>query len=101
MGSGRRTIAISNVSLQIAAGRFTIRTISSPEELQQASALRYQVFQVEMIGSLVFEAEVRDDFDELSDHLAIFDNKSKQMIANCWSRSILQKPKVSTSSTKP
>ena len=53
----------ANVKLQIAAGRFLIRTISSQEELQQAFLLRYQVFQVEMIGSQI------DDSDLFSEQL--------------------------------
>ncbi len=73
----------AKVNLQISAGRFTVRTISTPDELKQAYALRYQVFQVEMIGSDFLVGEDHDEFDQISDHLAIYDSKSNQMIATC------------------
>jgi putative hemolysin len=94
MGLGIQMIETSNllfvksqfkakVDLLIGAGRFVIKTISSEEELRQAFLLRYQVFQVEMIGHANTPGEDRDEFDHLSDHLAVFDTKTNQMIATC------------------
>lgn len=73
----------AKVNLQISAGRFTIKTITSTEELKKAFSLRYQVFQVEMVGSEVLIGEDHDEYDQVSDHLAIFDTQSNQMIATC------------------
>lgn len=73
----------AKIKLDFTAGRFLIRTIETPEELRRACLLRYQVFQVEMIGSDILEGEDHDEFDRLSDHLAIFDTKSNQIIATC------------------
>lgn len=71
------------IDLEINVGRFVIKTIHTPDELQQAFRLRYQVFQVEIIGLPNTEGEDHDQFDFLADHLAIFDLKTKQMIATC------------------
>ncbi len=71
------------IKFEITIGRFLIKTITTIEELQQAFLLRYQVFQVEMIGSERLTGVDQDEFDRLSDHLAIFDSKTKQMIATC------------------
>jgi putative hemolysin len=73
----------AKINLEIKTGRFLIKTISSQEELNIAFALRYQVFQVEMIGSDILIGEDHDDYDHCADHLAIYDTKSNQMIATC------------------
>jgi putative hemolysin len=73
----------AKIKLRMSVGRFVIKTITTVEELQQAFLLRYQVFQVEMIGSQILLGEDKDEFDRLSDHLAIFDTKTNQMIATC------------------
>lgn len=78
-----KSLFVAKVNIQINIGRFTIRTISSIDELKVAFALRYQVFQVEMIGSQILSGEDNDEFDEHSDHLAIYDSKSDLMIATC------------------
>ena len=49
------------IPLLINAGRFLIKTINTKEELSQAFLLRYQVFQVEMIG---LPANPIEDSDE-------------------------------------
>ena len=73
----------NKVKLEINIGRFCIKTILTHEDLKQAFLLRYQVFQVEMVGSSLLYGEDHDEFDKISDHLAIFDLKSNQMIATC------------------
>ena len=73
----------AKVRLQDVAGRFIIKTITNSDELKQAFLLRYQVFQVEMIGHPNLELEDFDEFDGACDHLAIFDTKTNQMIATC------------------
>ena len=73
----------AKINLHISVGRFTIRTISAPEELAEAFRLRFQVFQVEKAGSEISNGVDHDEFDFLSDHLAIFETKTNQMIATC------------------
>lgn len=71
------------VNLNINAGRFVIRTIENYAELEQAFLLRYQVFQIEMIGQKNNQGLDQDQYDISADHLAIFDSKTNQMIATC------------------
>lgn len=71
------------VDLELEIGPFMIRTISTSDELSRAFALRYQVFQVEMIGHEPSHGEDQDEFDFLSDHLAIFNSKTNEMVATC------------------
>lgn len=71
------------VPLLINAGRFLIKTITTREELTKAFQLRYQVFQVEMIGLEAAPLEDYDEFDMLCDHLAVFDTEKGQMVATC------------------
>jgi putative hemolysin len=71
------------VQMEMRVGRFLVKTISNSDELLQAFALRFQVFQVEMMGSGLSYGLDTDRFDISADHLAIFDGKSGQMIATC------------------
>lgn len=71
------------IPISLKVGRYLIKTISSKEELRQAFSLRYQVFQVEKVGADQLFGEDQDEFDAASDHLAIFDLNSEQMIATC------------------
>jgi putative hemolysin len=73
----------TKVKLQSQSGRFLVKTITDPIELHRAFLLRYQVFQVEMIGHENAEGIDYDEFDELADHLAIIDTKTQQLIATC------------------
>jgi putative hemolysin len=73
----------TKVTLEIETGRFLIKTITTQAELVQAYALRYQVFQVELIGSSEAQGFDHDEYDLVSDHLAVFDLKSGLMIATC------------------
>ena len=73
----------AKVNLKIQTGRFSIQTIATPEELYQAFKLRYQVFQVEMIGHEKTDGIDFDEYDMASDHLAVFDVKTNQMVATC------------------
>jgi putative hemolysin len=76
------------VKVEMRVGRFLVKTITTSEELLQAFALRYQVFQVEVIGSGTGYGLDSDGFDAGADHLAIFDEASgsggsAMMIATC------------------
>lgn len=71
------------VQLEMKVGRFVIKTLARSEELFQAFALRYEVFQVEMIGSGTGHGIDSDRFDTDADHLAIIDEESGVMIATC------------------
>ena len=72
-----------NVSYEMTAGRFLVKTLSDPNDLKSAYALRYKVFQVEVVGNTITEGEDHDEFDLASDHLAIFDTSTNKMIATC------------------
>jgi putative hemolysin len=73
----------ARIPIEIKTGRFLIKTIHTESELKQAFALRYQVFQVEMIGSSNALGLDFDEFDSVSDHLGAFDLKTGMMIATC------------------
>ena len=73
----------AKVDLEVRAGRFLIKTINRSSELKQAFQLRYQVFQVEMIGHAPGFGEDQDEYDAQADHLAVYDEKTQQMIATC------------------
>ncbi len=71
------------IPIYFEVGRFLIKTVSSLEDLTSAFSLRYQIFQVEMLGAEKKIGQDRDAFDSVSDHLAIFDKKNGHMIATC------------------
>jgi putative hemolysin len=73
----------AKVEFKLTVGRFTIKTLSSSEELRLAFLLRYQVFMIEKLGVAPTHGKDIDEFDLLCDHLGIFDSKSNQMIATC------------------
>lgn len=78
-------IFIEKIPLSISAGRFIIKTISSRDELSLALKLRYQVFQVEMVGheNLNSELEDCDEFDHDCDHLAVIHAETGKIVATC------------------
>jgi putative hemolysin len=73
----------ARVSLESRSGRFLIRTLGTRAEREEAFRLRYQVFQVEMLGFPQEDGEDCDAYDEHSDHLGVFDTRSGAMIATC------------------
>jgi putative hemolysin len=73
----------SKIKLEMNIGRFRIKTLENSEELKLAFLLRYQVFQVEMVGLPNTETEDFDEYDSISEHLGVFDTKTDQMIATC------------------
>jgi putative hemolysin len=79
MGFGRQM----KIDLEITTGRFVTKTISTQADLKESYRLRYQVFKVEMLGYEAVVGEDYDEFDELADHLAIYDTKTQQMVATC------------------
>jgi putative hemolysin len=83
MGVGNRMNIQTRVPMELETGRFLVKTITTETELRQAFALRFQVFQVEMVGSLETQGFDHDEYDLVSDHLGIFDLKSGFMIATC------------------
>jgi putative hemolysin len=85
-----------NVDLQLSVGRFRLKTAETRLERQQAFRLRYQVFQVEMVGLQQSENEDTDEFDEFADHLLIYDEKNNLLIATCRLNSSLFSKKFYT-----
>lgn len=71
------------VKIHFEVGRYSLRTLNSILDLEQAFRLRYQVFQVEMIGNIVPVGLDMDEFDQASDHLGIFDTSTNILIATC------------------
>ena len=74
---------IANIEIEISMGRYHVKTLSNSSELRQAFLLRYQVFQVEMIGHGDTAGEDQDAYDSHNDHLGIFDTKTEQLVATC------------------
>ena len=73
----------AKIPLLLEVGRYVVRTLDSEEELLQACALRYQVFQVEMLGFAPGDGVDQDEFDAGADHLGIFDSKTQMLVATC------------------
>jgi putative hemolysin len=73
----------AKVQLEMKVGRFLIKTVNRSEELIEAFALRYQVFQNEMVGVGTGFGLDSDRFDAGADHLAIIDETTGSMIATC------------------
>lgn len=61
-------------------GPFILKTVSSSDELIDALRLRYQVFHREMLGKTKPTGIDVDEFDFVSDHLAIIEKKSGKLI---------------------
>jgi putative hemolysin len=59
---------------------FTIKTVETVEEMQQALALRYEVFHREVVGDAEVGGSDRDRFDDLADHLVLIDNRNGALI---------------------
>ncbi len=72
-----------HVSIGLTSGRFSLSTIHTKSELLLAQKLRYLVFQNELIGHASENGIDQDEFDEVADHLAIYDTKSGVMVATC------------------
>jgi putative hemolysin len=74
---------LAKIPFSFQVGHFTAKTIGTMSELNQAFALRAQVFQIEMIGKTNFEGVDTDSFDLAADHLAIIDHQTGLMVATC------------------
>jgi putative hemolysin len=73
-----------NIAFSLEMGRFQIKTVHLPLELKKVFSLRYQTFHVEMAGLREDESGLdQDEFDEVADHVAIFDKESGQVLASC------------------
>lgn len=78
-----KKIKKTNFNIDFTAGKYRIKTVNSEEELEQALKLRYQVFQVEMIGLSVEDKLDHDQFDDFADHLIITDSENNKLVATC------------------
>lgn len=61
-------------------GPFLVKTVSQSDELIEALRLRYQVFHRELLGKTKPTGIDVDEFDFCSDHLAIIEKKTGQLI---------------------
>lgn len=68
------------VAIQVELGPFTIKTITTVDELKEALSLRYQVFHREMIGKKKLTGIDVDEFDTICDHLIIVEKRSQQIV---------------------
>ncbi|MDR3606101.1 MAG: GNAT family N-acetyltransferase [Oligoflexia bacterium] len=73
----------AKVQIEMKVGGLTVKTINQVSELVQALALRYEVFQAEVVGSGTGAGLDFDQFDANADHIAIFNEASGSMIATC------------------
>ena len=70
--------------LLIKMGRFTIKQLATPEELSESMRLRFQSFQVEMVGLDKDDNKLdQDKFDDIAIHLGVFDNSIGKIVATC------------------
>ena len=87
MGFGRKVMLEAfkktNYKIDFSAGKYIVKTVESRQELQQSLKLRYQVFQVEMLGQTESDNLDQDQFDEFADHLIITDNDKNVVAATC------------------
>src|ERR1700752_168671 len=71
---------------ELAEGRFIIRLARTPEEIQLALRLRYQVFNLEcgigLVSSFRYAQEI-DEFDFSAEHLIIIDRVNHELIGTC------------------
>ncbi|MCM0606050.1 MAG: GNAT family N-acetyltransferase [Xanthomonadaceae bacterium] len=73
----------SKINLDFQVGRFTIKTVSQSAELSEVLRLRYQVFQVETVGTGRGVGLDYDQFDVAADHILIRDTRSQEVVATC------------------
>ncbi len=62
---------------------YRVKTIDTVAELKQVLALRRNVFHFEFAGKWISLRSDKDEFDQLADHLAIFDEKTGRL-AGCY-----------------
>lgn len=62
---------------------YRVKTIDTAAELKQVLALRRTVFHFEFAGKWISLRSDKDEFDQLADHLAIFDEKTGRL-AGCY-----------------
>src|ERR1700752_2837656 len=71
---------------ELAEGRFIIRLARTPEEVQLALRLRYQVFNLEcgigLVSSFRYGQDI-DEFDFSAEHLIIIDRVNHELIGTC------------------
>ena len=70
-----------HVPLNIKCGRYSIRTISTREELKQVFQFRHEVFYEELLNQDIKGID-SDDLDEDCDHLIILDDTKEKIVAN-------------------
>jgi putative hemolysin len=64
------------VKVDFAARDYRVKTIETAEELKQVLKLRRSVFHYEFAKKWISLRSDRDQFDDIADHLAIFDEKA-------------------------
>jgi putative hemolysin len=69
-----------HVRLQLFQGRYSVKTVDHPHELEQALRLRHEVFCAEYgLGRQESGLDL-DEFDSICDHLVIRDERSSQIV---------------------
>jgi putative hemolysin len=66
-------------AISLTRGNFTVKTVTTTDELLQALRLRYEVFYTEFIGTNRPGIDV-DAYDSVCDHLIIIENLSKRVV---------------------
>lgn len=71
----------AKIEISTKVGPFEIKTVTNTEELKEALALRFEVFQREMLGkSATSQGFDVDEFDFTCDHLIIKERRSQRII---------------------
>jgi len=67
------------IEVDFVARDYRVKTIDSVHELRQVLGLRRSVFHYEFARKWISLKSDKDDFDDVADHLAIFDQKAKKI----------------------
>lgn len=73
----------TRITVDVTAGRYQIRSLQNEEERTKAFRLRFQVFQIELIGQSVSGGLDQDEFDSIADHFGIFEVSSQELVGTC------------------
>lgn len=68
------------IEIQTDVGPFVMKTVTTVDELKEALALRYEVFQKEMIGKKAPTGIDVDEYDFDCDHLIVKDKRSDRIV---------------------
>lgn len=70
----------SKVDIYLEVGPYIVKTATSPKELKEAFSLRYQVFNLEMIGRGRPTGLDIDEYDSICDHLVIVEKRTERIV---------------------